>query len=229
MARKSSAESAASQPHHGSNDILGIILLGAAALLLVALLSFHPHDIASDYAPKQKLDVVNWIGPLGAQIANKTFFIFGLPGYLLPFVLLFLGLGCFFEKFSYLRRRWAWTVVMMLAMMGLCERMNSWSLFSHITTRLNCANAGGLIGHEILWKYGFWMLGSVGAPIVYLLIYFISLLYLTNFQLGVWMRSRFGVGGGMVELDPQQAALEKRARDLRKEESACCQAIDPWE
>ena len=223
MARKSSAES---QPHHGSNDILGIILLGAAALLLVALLSCDPRDLASNFVSSKKRDVINWIGPLGAQLADKTFFIFGLTGYLLPFVLLFLGLGCFFEKFSYLRRRWAWTIVMMLAMMGLCERMNSWSLFSRITTGLNCSNAGGFIGLEILWRYGFWMLGPVGAPIVYLLIYFISLLYLTNFQLGVWMRSRFGVGGGMVELDPQQAALEKRARDLRKEEEQLKKAVE---
>src|SRR5262245_26703730 len=99
MARKSSADSAS---HHGLNDVVGLVLLGAAALLLVAMLSFDWHDIPSKRASTQEQAIQNWIGPLGAHLADKTFFVFGLTAYLLPFVFFFLGLGCFFEKFAYL-------------------------------------------------------------------------------------------------------------------------------
>jgi S-DNA-T family DNA segregation ATPase FtsK/SpoIIIE len=214
MARKSSNET---QSHHGLNDVVGVVLLGAAALLLVAMLSFDAHDIASNYQASKPEPAHNWIGPLGAHLAHASFFILGIAGYLLPFVLFFLGLGCFFEKFAYLRRRWPWAVVMMVAMMGLLERMNGWRLFAHLRENLNCFNAGGLIGWA-LYEYGFWMVGSVGAPIIYLLLYFISLLFLTNFQLGAWVRRMFAARGEYVELSPEEAQLERRARELRKQE-----------
>jgi len=214
MARKSRAES---QSHHGLNDVVGLILLGAAALLLVAMLSFDSRDIASNFVSSERQPVHNWIGPLGAHLADKTFFIVGVAGYLLPFVLLFLGLGCFFEKFAYLRRRWPWALVMMAALMGLMERMNSVGLMAHLRDRLNCGNTGGLIGW-FFYEYAFWMVGPVGAPIIYLLLYFISLLFLTNFQLGAWMRRVFGSKAEFIELSPEEDALERRARDLRKQE-----------
>jgi len=214
MARKSTAEA---QSHHGFNDVVGIVLLGAAALLLVAMLSFDSRDISSNFVSSERQAIHNWIGPLGAHLADKTFFIIGVSGYLLPFVLLFLGLGCFFERFAYLRRRWPWALVMMAAMMGLLERMDSWSVFTLLRDRLNCANAGGLVGW-FFYEYGFWMVGPVGAPIIYLLLYFISLLFLTNFQLGAWVRRLIGARGEMIRLAPEEAALEKRARELRKQE-----------
>lgn len=222
MARKSNADT---QSHHGLNDVVGLILLGAAALLLVAMLSFDSRDISSNFVATEKQPVHNWIGPLGAHLADKTFFILGISGYLLPFVLLFLGLGCFFEKFSYLRRRWPWALVMMLALMGLCERMNNLGLIAHLRDRLNCGNAGGLVGW-FFYEYGFWMVGPVGAPIIYLLAYFISLLFLTNFQLGAWVRRVVGSRKEAAQLSPEEDQLERRARDLRKQEKQLQRALE---
>src|SRR6516162_6660110 len=101
MARKSTADN---KSQHGLNDVVGLVLLGSAALLLAAMLSCDPHDISANYVSSQQHTTHNWIGPLGAHLAHAAFFILGVSGYLLPFVLLLLGLGCFFEKFSYLRR-----------------------------------------------------------------------------------------------------------------------------
>jgi S-DNA-T family DNA segregation ATPase FtsK/SpoIIIE len=222
MARKSTADN---KSQHGLNDVVGLVLLGSAALLLAAMLSCDPHDISANYVSSQQHTTHNWIGPLGAHLAHAAFFILGVSGYLLPFVLLLLGLGCFFEKFSYLRRRWPWAVVMMLALMGLLERVDSWSLFKHLRESLNCGNAGGLIG-SALYDYGFWMVGSVGAPIVYLLLYFISLLFLTNFQLGHWVRRLAGGQTGQGELSPEEEQLERRARELRKQEEQLKKAVE---
>ncbi len=59
-------------------------VLGALALLLLlALLSYHPHDPGfSDTG--EPGPVGNWIGPVGAWLAGFFLFIFGRPAYLFP-------------------------------------------------------------------------------------------------------------------------------------------------
>ncbi len=214
MARKSTADSSS---HHGLNDVVGLALLGAAALLLVAMLSFDYRDIASNHVSTEPRPVSNWIGPIGAHLADKTFFIVGLTAYLLPFVLLFLGLGCFFERFAYLRRRWPWALLMVLAMMGILDLIGGWPVISHLRKSVNAAYAGGLIGH-VLYQGLFKWCGMVGAAILYGLMYLISLLFLTNFQLGVWVRRFADSKGDFIKLSPEEDNLEKRARELRKQE-----------
>ena len=99
MAKKASPEKAS---HHGFNDIIGIVLMGSAILLLIALLSYDPGDISK--APPNR-PMHNMIGPIGAWVAYGWLLWLGAPAYLLPFVLVFVGLGCFFENLAYLRRR----------------------------------------------------------------------------------------------------------------------------
>src|SRR4051812_22166084 len=110
MARKASANSESS---HGLNDIIGIVLMGSGVLLLVALLSYHPRDVSANGVPTNPA-VRNWIGPIGAWMGYFWFLLVGAAAYELPALLFFLGLGCFFDFFSYLRRRWAWAVVLFL-------------------------------------------------------------------------------------------------------------------
>ena len=68
MSRK--ADSGSSR---GFDDVIGVVLLLAALLLLLAQLSFDPHDITYLYNPPIR-PAHNFIGPLGAYIA--TFFVF---------------------------------------------------------------------------------------------------------------------------------------------------------
>ena len=50
------------------------------------------------------------------------------------------------------------------------------------------------------------------------MLYFISLLFLTNFQLGEWVRRLWGRrAAAQGEPTPEEAALERRARDLQKQ------------
>jgi S-DNA-T family DNA segregation ATPase FtsK/SpoIIIE len=66
-------------------------VLGALALLLLlALLSYHPHDPGfSDTG--EPGPVGNWIGPVGAWLAGFFLFIFGRPAYLFPVMLAYAG------------------------------------------------------------------------------------------------------------------------------------------
>src|SRR5207247_9560937 len=77
--------------------------------------------------------------------------------------------------------------------------------------------AGGILGVN-LNKYLFGYFGTVGATILFLMLASISLLLLTNFQLGLWLR---GVWEGWTDAKrgttPEERALERRARELQKQ------------
>src|SRR5258708_5371780 len=114
MARKAPPDSHAA---HGFNDILGVVLPFAALLLLVAQLSFDRGDLAFNQVPPNH-PAHNWIGPAGAQLARATFFVFGFSAYMLPLILVIVGLGCWLESLAYLKRRWIWAVVLLVSCMG---------------------------------------------------------------------------------------------------------------
>jgi hypothetical protein len=78
MARKDATKS---QPH-GLNDVIGIVLGAAALLLLVALLSYDPHDSASNLNPPNN-PLHNLGGPLGAWVALMLFRVFGIGFWLI--------------------------------------------------------------------------------------------------------------------------------------------------
>jgi S-DNA-T family DNA segregation ATPase FtsK/SpoIIIE len=77
--------------------------------------------------------------------------------------------------------------------------------------------AGGILGRN-LNQYLFGYFGTVGATIIFLTLYFISLLFLTNFQLGDWVRRAWArFARDAVALTPEEEALERRAQDLHKQ------------
>ena len=71
------------------------------------------------------------------------------------------------------------------------------------------------------------MLGNVGAVIVYGALLVISLLFLTNFRLGEWLRSR--ITGEYIpapDAPAEEVALERKARDLEKKRRALEQEVE---
>jgi len=210
MARKASANLESSR---GFNDIIGVVLMGFAVLLLVALLSYHPRDVSANSLPTNP-SVHNWIGPFGAWLAYYCFLWVGAAAYIFPVLLFLVGLGCFFEAFAYLRRRWAWEVVLFACCIGLLDLYGGY--LGNVEANLR-TTAGGVLGRN-LNQHFFDYFGRAGATIIFLMLYFISLLFLTNFQLGDWLRAVWGrraaVGG---EPAGEEQALERRARDLQKQ------------
>src|SRR5258708_13448750 len=60
--------------------------------------------------------------------------------------------------------------------------------------------------------------GPVGATIIFITLYAISLLYLTNFRLGEWLRGKWSREPELdPNLPPEEKALERRRRDLEKQ------------
>ncbi len=224
MSRKSPSDSG-----HGFNDVIGVALLLLVALpLLVAQLSFDRYDLSFIHLPPNK-PVHNWIGPFGAHVAYGSFFVFGIGAYAFPLLVAVFGLGYLFNFWPHLRERrlWSgiWGLVLMLSLTGLLSMMDG--LFKPWRESLDAQSAGGWVGQTLFqfklfgFDWGFWVLGSVGATIVYLALCFISLLFLTNFQLGVWIRNFLKEEKTITRLaEPksgEEAALERRARDLERQ------------
>jgi len=226
MPRKDSG--ASNSKGHGLHDVIGLVLIGVAALLLLSLFSHNPGDLAVNKVDGNGDDAVihNWIGTIGAHLANATFFTFGAAGYLVPCFLLLYGLAQFLDSFDHLNRRWGWAVVMLIITMEAFELYGG--PLETLRKTLNAPSAGGLIGMT-LDKYAFSYFGTAGATIILLIVYVIGMLYLTNhtfkeaLALIRDMKPKFagfgGDPGGLATGKPDlsERELEKKARELEKQ------------
>ncbi len=216
---------------HGKNDVVAVVLLVAALLLLVALLSFDRHDISSLQLPPNK-EAQNWIGTAGAHLAWYAFVVFGLAAYLLPFLFALFGLAHWMSILGYLceRIRWSifWSLLLLVSLTGLLHILDVAGWLGRVRVDIGATSAGGCLGYLTYgqstdYNCGFALLGSLGATIVYGALGVISLLFLTNFHLGNWVRwlleKRPKVSTAVPEFEKlaDEVNLEKRARELEKQ------------
>lgn len=218
MARKDNANDKEPPPARGEGGILGLVLLAAAVLLLLAQFSFDKNDVAFNTA-EPNAEIHNLVGRLGARLAHWSFIAFGAGAYLLPPLLVLVGLVPFVDTLQHLRRRWPWCVVLLLCLVGLFDLFPG--AFDRIVRTINSGHAGGWVGmwlNQYLFKH---FLGTVGATLVFLTLYLIGLLYLTNFALLDWARSLFLRGDdsavSSADATAEELALNKRAKELEKE------------
>src|SRR5581483_9902960 len=223
MARKASDSESA----RGFDDIIGVALLAATLLLLVAQWSFDRHDISLLNTPPNH-PTHNWIGPLGAYIAWASFLPFGVVGYLVPLMLAMFGVAYLLDFLGYLRRRLAWSLVwsgmLLIAMTGLLYILGESGWMGKWHEKIGSQSIGGWLGWVSYgetreWRFGLSLLGRVGATIVYITLLLISVLFLTNFQLGEWIRGYLDRSRvrERAPVSNEETVLEKKARDLQKQ------------
>jgi S-DNA-T family DNA segregation ATPase FtsK/SpoIIIE len=214
MSRKASAS-----PSNGFGDIIGVALLAVALLLLVAQFSFDHEDI-SFLRVGPKVSTHNWIGPFGAYFAWSFFWLFGVAAYFLPLLFAVFGAAYLFNFLGYLvqRSRWSvlWAAVLVMSLTGLLHMMDGARIAGGVRLRIGAPFFGGYLGY-VPYEYLLWMLGGVGAIIINATLCLISLLFLTNFRLGDWLRGSFGARPETAGLSTEEIALEQRARELKKQ------------
>ena len=71
VARKDSSPNP--PPHHGFNDVIGIVLICAALFFLITLFSYDPYDLAANRVPPNQT-THNWAGPLGDKYTNQNIY-----------------------------------------------------------------------------------------------------------------------------------------------------------
>ncbi|MGZ5545560.1 MAG: DNA translocase FtsK 4TM domain-containing protein, partial [Limisphaerales bacterium] len=211
---------------HGFNDVIGVVLGAAALLLLVALFSFDPHDCSANQVPPNS-PVHNLGGELGVVTGQAVFRIFGLAGFVVPVLMIVYGLGYLFSYMAYLQHRRTWGAVLLICTMGFL------TLFEHDLRILRTASAGvsapsagGYIGVFLNFTV-LQFLGKVGASIVLGAVYVVGIMYLTNFQLGLWCRNWWAERNGKsVANTPEERELEKRARELDRQAKKLQEQLD---
>ncbi|HMP84017.1 MAG TPA: DNA translocase FtsK [Verrucomicrobiota bacterium] len=219
MSRKGSSDSA-----NGFGDIIGVVLLAAALLLLVSQLSFDRCDIASLCNPPNK-PIHNWIGPFGAYFAWWIFTVFGLSSYLLPVLLAAFGVAYLFGWLDYLRQRQLWSgisaAVLVISLTGILHILTTKGWFTDSISKVGAVSAGGFLGYVTYgqsehYEWGLSLAGPLGAAIVYATACLVSLLILTNFRLGDWLRAFVFSRAGKPQLSGEEEVLERRARELER-------------
>ena len=223
MSRKTGSDS-----NNGLGDVIGVALLALALLLLVAQLSFDRYDLSFFRDPHNK-PIHNWIGPLGAYLAWGFFLPFGLVAYLVPPLLAIFGAAYLLNFLGYLRERlrWSllWSALLIVSLTGLLYLADNGGGRGKWHETIGAQSIGGWLGWLTYGQtqsrnFGFSLLGPLGATIIYSALCLISLLFLTNFQLGEWIRGFFDKQSAPAEIEqksPEEIALERRARDLEKQ------------
>ena len=95
-AKRGDARSSPQSGSHLQHEVIGIVLITAALLILLSLISFLPSDpvffVGHDEGTVQ---AHNFIGKAGATVAAFCFWLIGGAAYLLPFLLAIVGWRCF--------------------------------------------------------------------------------------------------------------------------------------
>ncbi|HXT12989.1 MAG TPA: DNA translocase FtsK [Candidatus Angelobacter sp.] len=220
MSRKADSGSA-----RGFDDIIGAILLFAALFLLMAQLSFDSHDITFLYNPPMR-PAHNWIGLIGAYVAWWVFALLGVVAYVLPLLLAMFGAAYLLGFLHYLRERLRssllWSLGLLISLSGLLFLADQGGILGNLRVGIGATSAGGFLGYltygnSAHYQWGFSLLGPIGATILYAAIGLVSLVFLTAFPLGDWLRHRVGNEEKSTAATPEEAVLERKARDLQKQ------------
>ncbi|MBL9136714.1 MAG: DNA translocase FtsK [Verrucomicrobiales bacterium] len=217
MARQVANESSLNR---GRRDWIGLVLVAIAMVWLLSLLSYDRLDLRANTA-RPNDPAHNWIGPIGAWWGDLSFFFFGASAFLLPVGVLIYGLGCLAEAFAFARRRWIWLVLLVVVTAGFFD-LNA----RFIGQVLGGDLAGGLLGN-LLNQYLFRFIGYAGSMAAFLLLYLLSLLGMSDFQLFDWIRDWWQRRREAAEaaLD-EELRLQKKAQQLEKEARRLQEMVD---
>ena len=230
MSRK--ADSGSSR---GFDDVIGFALLLIAVLLLLSQLSFDPHDIRFLQNPPMR-PAHNWIGPLGAYISWWIFLLLGVVAYVLPLLIAVFGAAYLFGFMHYLRERLRWSLIwaggLLISLTGLLFLADKGGVLGTLHERIGANSAGGGLGYLIYgesehYQWGFSLLGPIGATIVYAALCLMSVVFLTAFPFGDWIRNRVSGAEPVTKgATAEEAALERKARDLQKQAKKLQEEVD---
>src|SRR5262249_20839672 len=72
------------------NEILGLIMIGVGAVIFLALISYNSSD-PSWNSVGGNIRTRNWVGPMGAKVADALYQAFGIAALIVPVMLCVIG------------------------------------------------------------------------------------------------------------------------------------------
>ena len=158
-------------------EAVGVILLALCLLSFLCVFSFNPEDIGWLHNPPAS-PPHNLVGPFGAWFAFIGFLLFGVGGYLLPFLLLTGGLMMTFRSYERGWPVWAWLVAGLSSLSSLFEYQTG--LWAGLKDILNLGSPGGLIGQLLAIRTVGKLINHTGAGIVFVTVFILAILQLTG-------------------------------------------------
>jgi len=208
-------------------EVIALAILGSGILLLLALFSFDPRDLAFYSQPAQD-PKANLVGPAGAYLGGILFLLFGLGSYLFPVVFIAGGLLLFFAKEVRYSQKFLYLGILLVTgacLLQLAAPAVGPSLANPLFSGgqgLDGAPSpagkmpGGYIGYFLNDKFLAPILGTVGAVLVFGLSYLVVLVLLFEFRPAELARA-FGEAGRAIVDQYWDYRIRKAAPDQRIE------------
>ncbi len=192
------------------SEFLGVALFALGLIWLIALVSYEPSDPVWFFTTAASHPPANFVGRVGAFLAELSFQIFGYASYLMPAVIGVMGWHYFWcQRFDA-----AYTKLFGVGLLFAC-----FSAFLSLVLRSadvdgKTFHAGGSVGH---WLAG-WLadyLNRTGSVIVVLTLMMLSIILSTQFSFG---RLFAGASQGTRDLSARGIGLIRGWLDDRRRE-----------
>ena len=155
------------------NEIVAIILVAVSLLLLLSMVTSNPSDPSIFTVSSQETQ--NWVGFVGANVADILFRAIGLMGYVLPFLLMLIAYKCFKSKSLY---------IPIGRMLGFILLISSGSALTTLFFS-NTSIAGEFFANYFLSS----LIGTIGSGILLIAVFLVSLLLVTNISFASFFES----------------------------------------
>ncbi len=172
-------------PHAASHEFKGLLLLAAGLVLFLSLISYTPQDLPSwlpfhSPTPQQaSAHSLNFLGSIGAILAMCAYFLLGSAAYLLCALLLGYGSAKLILSGTRIGKRALWSLAFVGSGACLAQLFNLPLIDAH---RLNLPGEGGWLGRFVGETVFRELFGVIGASVVLISVYIVSLLYMTGIQ-----------------------------------------------
>jgi DNA segregation ATPase FtsK/SpoIIIE, S-DNA-T family len=205
--------------HNAWNEVFGLIALGIGTVLFLALISYDPRDVPSwfqiSYVSPSNDPTQNFIGPTGAIVAGVLYFAFGAAAYLVASIFLGFGGAKLFLPGFRIFRRLPWAALFVLTGAALAQ-IQPWFL-RNWEQEFKVEGPGGFagkwIGNLLLQN----VLGQIGSVIALLVIYLISLIWLTGIRpILIVKQTVLGLGGFFRKMANEGERKRLAAADERQ-------------
>ena len=173
------------------NEIIALLIFGLGVVFLLALISYNSHD-PSWNASGPHLTTQNWIGPVGALLADTLYQALGYAAILVPFALFAIAWWRLINpRPAFSGVRLIGLLLLGVALMGLL------SLAEACSPQNGRFHSGGFIGHVMICdpNYGFNRFLNMGGSAVVLTIVFLG---------GLILATPFSLLGLVMRLTPRE-------------------------
>ena len=164
------------------DEVTGVLLFFWGVLLLLALGSFDPRDVPSwAFGTHVPINTppLNFVGRVGAVIANISYFLFGAASYFGAVALVGLGISQFLHQLN-LGIRSGWAFVFVLSWSTLLDLQHL--ILTDWKQKFGIEGPGGWCGHHLNIVLGRNVLGALGSFLIFAALMLVSLILATGFH-----------------------------------------------